>query len=118
MKLVEKYKFPSLFINQFYPRPGTPAAKMHQVPAQIVSVGGLPFVFLSQIILYQIVIYSIVGTRINFARLKFMGSFMLKEIENIQVLALSPSVQIFAEIALDTLSNWNAYNGLINMESE
>ncbi|XP_048363977.1 threonylcarbamoyladenosine tRNA methylthiotransferase isoform X1 [Sphaerodactylus townsendi] len=35
MKLVEKYKFPSLFINQFYPRPGTPAAKMHQVPAQI-----------------------------------------------------------------------------------
>lgn len=35
MKLVEKYKFPSLFINQFYPRPGTPAAKMHQVPAQV-----------------------------------------------------------------------------------
>ncbi|XP_044282292.1 threonylcarbamoyladenosine tRNA methylthiotransferase [Varanus komodoensis] len=35
MKLVEEYKFPSLFINQFYPRPGTPAAKMHQVPAQI-----------------------------------------------------------------------------------
>ncbi|XP_066481020.1 threonylcarbamoyladenosine tRNA methylthiotransferase isoform X2 [Tiliqua scincoides] len=35
VKLVEKYKFPSLFINQFYPRPGTPAAKMHQVPAQV-----------------------------------------------------------------------------------
>ncbi|XP_070603480.1 threonylcarbamoyladenosine tRNA methylthiotransferase isoform X1 [Erythrolamprus reginae] len=35
MKLVEEYKFPSLFINQFYPRPGTPAAKMPQVPAQI-----------------------------------------------------------------------------------
>ncbi|CAI5779910.1 threonylcarbamoyladenosine tRNA methylthiotransferase isoform X1 [Podarcis lilfordi] len=35
MKLVEEYKFPSLFINQFYPRPGTPAAKMHQVPAQV-----------------------------------------------------------------------------------
>ncbi|NXG58914.1 CDKAL methylthiotransferase, partial [Hemiprocne comata] len=35
MKLVEQYKFPSLFINQFYPRPGTPAAKMHQVPATV-----------------------------------------------------------------------------------
>ncbi|XP_036893864.1 threonylcarbamoyladenosine tRNA methylthiotransferase [Sturnira hondurensis] len=35
VKLVEEYKFPSLFINQFYPRPGTPAAKMKQVPAQV-----------------------------------------------------------------------------------
>uniref|UniRef100_A0A8C8RLW4 tRNA-t(6)A37 methylthiotransferase n=1 Tax=Pelusios castaneus TaxID=367368 RepID=A0A8C8RLW4_9SAUR len=35
MKLVEEYKFPSLFINQFYPRPGTPAAKIHQVPALV-----------------------------------------------------------------------------------
>lgn len=36
VKLVEEYRFPSLFINQFYPRPGTPAAKMEQVPAQVV----------------------------------------------------------------------------------
>ncbi|KAM4816735.1 threonylcarbamoyladenosine tRNA methylthiotransferase isoform X2 [Urocitellus parryii] len=35
VKLVEEYKFPSLFINQFYPRPGTPAAKLEQVPAQV-----------------------------------------------------------------------------------
>ncbi|XP_067857709.1 threonylcarbamoyladenosine tRNA methylthiotransferase [Heptranchias perlo] len=35
LKLVREYKFPSLFINQFYPRPGTPAAKMEQVPAQV-----------------------------------------------------------------------------------
>ncbi|XP_049731983.1 threonylcarbamoyladenosine tRNA methylthiotransferase [Elephas maximus indicus] len=35
VKLVEEYKFPSLFINQFYPRPGTPAAKMEQIPAQV-----------------------------------------------------------------------------------
>ncbi|KAM7122990.1 LOW QUALITY PROTEIN: threonylcarbamoyladenosine tRNA methylthiotransferase [Ciconia maguari] len=35
MKLVEHYRFPSLFINQFYPRPGTPAAKMHQIPAAV-----------------------------------------------------------------------------------
>ncbi|XP_053570767.1 threonylcarbamoyladenosine tRNA methylthiotransferase [Bombina bombina] len=35
LKLVEEYKFPSLFINQFYPRPGTPAAKMVQVPAHV-----------------------------------------------------------------------------------
>lgn len=36
--LVKCYRFPSLFINQFYPRPGTPAAKMEQVPAHVVSV--------------------------------------------------------------------------------
>ncbi|NXB35956.1 CDKAL methylthiotransferase, partial [Eulacestoma nigropectus] len=35
MKLVELYRFPSLFINQFYPRPGTPAAKMPQVAAAV-----------------------------------------------------------------------------------
>ncbi|XP_073667602.1 threonylcarbamoyladenosine tRNA methylthiotransferase-like [Paramisgurnus dabryanus] len=35
MDLVRQYRFPSLFINQFYPRPGTPAAKMEQVPAQV-----------------------------------------------------------------------------------
>jgi threonylcarbamoyladenosine tRNA methylthiotransferase CDKAL1 len=29
--LVNKYKFQSLFINQFFPRPGTPAAKMRQI---------------------------------------------------------------------------------------
>ncbi|CAL8260712.1 unnamed protein product [Boreogadus saida] len=35
VELVRQYRFPSLFINQFYPRPGTPAAKMEQVPAQV-----------------------------------------------------------------------------------
>ncbi|KAL4616954.1 threonylcarbamoyladenosine tRNA methylthiotransferase [Arapaima gigas] len=35
MDLVKEYRFPSLFINQFYPRPGTPAARMEQVPAQV-----------------------------------------------------------------------------------
>lgn len=37
MKLVEAYRFPSLFINQFYPRPGTAAAKMKRVPTHIVK---------------------------------------------------------------------------------
>ncbi|XP_046425064.1 threonylcarbamoyladenosine tRNA methylthiotransferase [Neodiprion virginianus] len=37
MTLCKKYKFPSLFINQFYPRPGTPAARMDKVPAQEVK---------------------------------------------------------------------------------
>lgn len=37
MKLCAKYKFPSLFINQFYPRPGTPAAKMQRIPADLVK---------------------------------------------------------------------------------
>ncbi|XP_056018128.1 threonylcarbamoyladenosine tRNA methylthiotransferase-like [Ostrea edulis] len=37
LKLVEEYRFPSLFINQFFPRPGTPAAKMPRIPAQQVK---------------------------------------------------------------------------------
>lgn len=35
--LVEEYKFPSLFINQFYPRPGTPAARMKRLPTEEVK---------------------------------------------------------------------------------
>jgi len=31
MQLIERYRFSSLFINQFYPRPGTPAAKMKRI---------------------------------------------------------------------------------------
>lgn len=37
MTLCENYKFPSLFINQFYPRPGTPAANMKRIPANLVK---------------------------------------------------------------------------------
>lgn len=37
MSLCAKYKFPSLFINQYYPRPGTPAAKMKRIPANLVK---------------------------------------------------------------------------------
>lgn len=36
MKLCREYKFPSLFINQFYPRPGTPAAKLTRIPTKEV----------------------------------------------------------------------------------
>ncbi|KAL8562319.1 Threonylcarbamoyladenosine tRNA methylthiotransferase [Nucella lapillus] len=32
LQLVRQYQFPSLFINQFFPRPGTPAAKMPRIP--------------------------------------------------------------------------------------
>ncbi|XP_059469471.1 threonylcarbamoyladenosine tRNA methylthiotransferase [Neocloeon triangulifer] len=32
LDLCRKYKFASLYINQFFPRPGTPAAKMERVP--------------------------------------------------------------------------------------
>lgn len=35
--LAHKYAFSSLFINQFYPRPGTPAASMKRVNTQIVK---------------------------------------------------------------------------------
>jgi threonylcarbamoyladenosine tRNA methylthiotransferase CDKAL1 len=34
LDLVKQYKFSSLFINQFFQRPGTPAARMNQVPTQ------------------------------------------------------------------------------------
>nr|CAH7713008.1 unnamed protein product [Callosobruchus chinensis] len=37
MDLCKKYKFPSLFINQFFPRPGTPAALLPKVPTQEVK---------------------------------------------------------------------------------
>ncbi|XP_037085173.1 threonylcarbamoyladenosine tRNA methylthiotransferase-like [Pollicipes pollicipes] len=37
LELCAEYKFPSLFINQFYPRPGTPAANMQRVPTQEVK---------------------------------------------------------------------------------
>lgn len=37
MTLIDRYKFPSLFINQFYPRPGTPAAKMTQMDRQEIK---------------------------------------------------------------------------------
>lgn len=37
MKLCNKYHFPSLFINQFFPRPGTPAARLERIPANLVK---------------------------------------------------------------------------------
>lgn len=37
MTLIDEFKFPSLFINQFFPRPGTPAAKMERVDPQEVK---------------------------------------------------------------------------------
>lgn len=38
MALVQQHRFPSLFINQFFPRPGTPAAKMPRIPSDVVSL--------------------------------------------------------------------------------
>lgn len=37
MALVEKYRFHIMNISQFYPRPGTPAAKMKRVSTQVVK---------------------------------------------------------------------------------
>ena len=37
ISLCDKYKFPSLFMNQFFPRPGTPAAKWEQIPRQVIK---------------------------------------------------------------------------------
>ena len=34
MRLVEHYRFPHCHISQFYPRPGTPAARMKQARRQ------------------------------------------------------------------------------------
>merc|ERR1719427_1116442 len=36
-QLVRDYQFPSLFINQFFPRPGPPAARMRRVPTDEVK---------------------------------------------------------------------------------
>ena len=38
LSLIEEFKFPSLFINQFFPRPGTPAAKMERVDPQVSTI--------------------------------------------------------------------------------
>ncbi|CAI6369258.1 unnamed protein product [Macrosiphum euphorbiae] len=38
MSVCEKYRFPSLFINQFYPRKGTPAARMPKIPTDMVKI--------------------------------------------------------------------------------
>ena len=43
LSLIEEFKFPSLFINQFFPRPGTPAAKMERVDPQVKN--GTCFLF-------------------------------------------------------------------------
>ncbi|GAX77899.1 hypothetical protein CEUSTIGMA_g5341.t1 [Chlamydomonas eustigma] len=37
LKLLSKYRFPHTHISQFYPRPGTPAARMERVPTTIVK---------------------------------------------------------------------------------
>ncbi|XP_063235525.1 threonylcarbamoyladenosine tRNA methylthiotransferase [Bacillus rossius redtenbacheri] len=37
LQLCARYQFPSLFINQFFPRPGTPAARMPRVDPQEVK---------------------------------------------------------------------------------
>lgn len=38
MALVRRYHFPSLFINQYYPRSGTPAAALPRVDAKEAKV--------------------------------------------------------------------------------
>nr|KYP68800.1 CDK5 regulatory subunit-associated protein 1-like 1 [Cajanus cajan] len=37
VNLVKEYKFPQVHISQFYPRPGTPAARMKKVPSNVVK---------------------------------------------------------------------------------
>ncbi|XVE55025.1 hypothetical protein DITRI_Ditri03aG0128000 [Diplodiscus trichospermus] len=37
VNLIKEYKFPQVHISQFYPRPGTPAARMKKVPSSIVK---------------------------------------------------------------------------------
>jgi len=37
MSLCRRYRFPSLFINQFFPRPGTPAARLPRIDTKLVK---------------------------------------------------------------------------------
>jgi len=38
LSLVRKYQFPSLFINQFYSRSGTPAARLKKISTKEVDI--------------------------------------------------------------------------------
>jgi tRNA A37 methylthiotransferase MiaB len=49
MSLCEKNKFKSLFINQFYPRNGTPAARMKRIDTVEASVYKLCSMLLNQV---------------------------------------------------------------------
>lgn len=49
--LVNKYRFSSLFINQFFQRPGTPAAKMRQIQTQeVFNISYLKLSLISSVI--------------------------------------------------------------------
>ncbi|KAI8928844.1 hypothetical protein BC831DRAFT_446785 [Entophlyctis helioformis] len=37
MRVLEKYRFPVLHISQYYPRPGTPSARLKRIPTDIVK---------------------------------------------------------------------------------
>ncbi|KAL0360042.1 UNVERIFIED_CONTAM: Threonylcarbamoyladenosine tRNA methylthiotransferase [Sesamum radiatum] len=37
VNLIKEYQFPQVHISQFYPRPGTPAARMKKVPSNVVK---------------------------------------------------------------------------------
>ncbi|KAK9111769.1 hypothetical protein Scep_019288 [Stephania cephalantha] len=37
LSLIKEYQFPQVHISQFYPRPGTPAARMKKVPSNVVK---------------------------------------------------------------------------------
>lgn len=37
VSLIQEYRFPQVHISQFYPRPGTPAARMKKVPSAVVK---------------------------------------------------------------------------------
>ncbi|KAJ3332043.1 hypothetical protein HDU91_003188, partial [Kappamyces sp. JEL0680] len=37
LRILAKYQFPVLHISQFYPRPGTPAARMKKIPTAVVK---------------------------------------------------------------------------------
>ncbi|KAK9134658.1 hypothetical protein Syun_013988 [Stephania yunnanensis] len=37
LSLIKEYQFPQVHISQFYPRPGTPAARMKKVPSSVVK---------------------------------------------------------------------------------
>lgn len=58
--LVEKYEFPSLFVNQFFPRPGTPAARLPRVDPRVVKTRTRA---LAQIFAAQRPYENLLGTR-------------------------------------------------------
>lgn len=55
LQLIDKYKFAIVNISQFYPRPGTPAAKVNTITLVIIYVVlyiCIPYIYIVIVVIY------------------------------------------------------------------